>query len=522
MPKTINYQLFYPSSAQEDYEVQFADTIITIDRLLHRALDGKDFALLLAQTEADLRALIATKAGINHTHIMSEVEGLSTTVADIYSQLAALKAQIGSGTGGTGGTGTTPSVITVNFTSVAAEPSQFTASASSTGGAIVATEWSFGDGATGNGTNTTHTYAAPGRYDVTVLARDGTGASKSAAGRHLVPPPFSRRMPAGGGSQDNYPIVASYVAAQYTDPEVGPPKLISPEEITETSFHLSAPLGPFVPTSGKVRLMGDSTAYTDNTQNGATVGVFVKYGNGDYQQLANLPVSQNLNGFIDATFDLPSGFASGDIRIRVSPPHIDNFSFRISSAEILLDYPDEGSSPVPINQTVTFAPRMATRAITGPSYAGFAVGVGESVTPILRNAIQFRARQPYNGLSGKFEIYTLTDSTSVAYLLPTGANITGAFIEGDVSIAASNGASGGGATLNATPSGGAAATHALVQGEHFSLPVTLANHQGAVALTLQTTMPALTATAQNSNQGQEADYKLTVSNLILRIAFTVP
>ena len=175
-----------------------------------------------------------------------------------------------------------------------------------------------------------------------------------------------------------------------------------------------------------------------------------------------------------------------------------------------------------MNQSVAFVPRMAARTLTGNDYASFIVGAGEFSSPITRNALLFRARKPYDPLSGQFKVCTAQDATSFAYMLPANATVTGAAVEGDVSITAVNGATGGGAALSATPSGGAAATHALVHGEHFSLPLTLAANKGSVDLALQTTMPALTATAANSNQGQEADYKLTVSNLILRIAFTVP
>lgn len=456
----------------------------------------------------------------------SRVQQLEQTNAVQADQIMALFNAIStlqtSGTGGTGGTGGGASVITVSFTSAATPDtaSTFSANSASSGGAIVANEYAFGDGTVGSGVNVSHAYTTAGRYDVTLLARDGTGASKSVTNRHLVLPPFSRRMPAGGGGQDNYPVSASYQAAQYTDPDVGPAKLISPEQVQDIGCHLPIAFGPFAPSGAKLRLQGLSTAYPDNTQNGATVGVYVKYGSGEYQLVSNLAVTRPNNSFVDVTFDLPAGFAGGDIWIKVTPPHIDNFSFTISSAEVIFDYPAEANSPSAMNQSIAFTPRMATRTITGNNYAVFAVSVGESVTPITRDAIQFRARKPYTFSS--FETYILTDATSFAYMLPANATATGAVIEGDVSITAVNGATGGGATLSATPSGGAAATHALVNGEHFSLPVNLASTKGSVDLALQTTMPALTSTAANSNQGQEADYKLTVSNLVLRVSFTTP
>lgn len=458
----------------------------------------------------------------------SRVQQLEQTNAVQADQIMALFNAIStlqtSGTGGTGGTGGGASVITVSFTSAATPDtaSTFSANSASSGGAIVANEYAFGDGTVGSGVNVSHAYTTAGRYDVTLLARDGTGASKSVTNRHLVLPPFSRRMPAGGGGQDNYPVTASYAAAQYTDPETGPPQQISPENFSPVSFHLPLAFGPFAPSSAKLRLQGVSNARVVGTNTGPTVAISYKYGGAAYQSLANLPVATPVNGLIDATFDLPAGFAAGDIWILVEPPRLDQVGFAISSAELLLDYPAEANSPSAMNQSVAFVPRMAARTLTGNDYASFIVGAGEFSSPITRNALLFRARKPYDPLSGDFKVCTALDATSFAYMLPANATVTGAAVEGDVTITAVNGATGGGAALSATPSGGAAATHALAHGEHFSLPVTLASTKGSVDLALQTTMPALTSTAANSNQGQEADYKLTVSNLVLRVSFTTP
>lgn len=448
----------------------------------------------------------------------------SDQILALFSAIDQLQQQVATLQGGTGSTGGNSANITVSFASAATPdaPSAFTATSASSGGAIVANEWSYGDGTVGSGVNVSHTYTSAGRYDVTLLARDGNGASKSVTSRHLVLPPFSRRMPAGGGGQDNYPVSAYYAAAQSTDPETGPPRQTSPEDYSPVSFHLPLTFGPFAPSSAKLRLQGISNAHIDTTLNGATVAISYKYGGAAYQLLANLPVTTPVNGLIDVTFDLPAGFAAGDIWILVEPPRLDQFGFIISSAEILLDYPAEANSPSAMNQSVAFVPRMAARTLTGNDYASFIVGAGEFSTPITRNALLFRARKPYDPLSGQFKVCTAQDATSFAYMLPANATVTGAAVEGDVTITAANGATGGGASLSATPSGGAAATHALVHGEHFSLPVTLASTKGSVDLALQTTMPALTATAANSNQGQEADYKLTVSNLVLRVSFTTP
>ncbi|MCB1774666.1 MAG: PKD domain-containing protein [Gammaproteobacteria bacterium] len=58
------------------------------------------------------------------------------------------------------------------------EPVHFDASGSTAGGpgdAVVLYEWDFGDGSTGTGIETTHTYLAPGSYTVTLFVTDSNG-----------------------------------------------------------------------------------------------------------------------------------------------------------------------------------------------------------------------------------------------------------------------------------------------------------------------------------------------------------
>jgi chitodextrinase len=60
---------------------------------------------------------------------------------------------------------------------IAGTPANFNASASKSanGHSIVSYEWNFGDGTTGSGLTTTHTYTLPQGYTVTLIVTDDTG-----------------------------------------------------------------------------------------------------------------------------------------------------------------------------------------------------------------------------------------------------------------------------------------------------------------------------------------------------------
>jgi len=82
-------------------------------------------------------------------------------------------------------------------------PLTVTFDASDSTGAIVAYEWDFGDGTTGTGVTTEHTYTEVGQYEVRLTVRDGEGREDTAVAEgedrvHVIPPPPP--PPGGRGS----------------------------------------------------------------------------------------------------------------------------------------------------------------------------------------------------------------------------------------------------------------------------------------------------------------------------------
>jgi Tol biopolymer transport system component len=60
---------------------------------------------------------------------------------------------------------------------IAGSAASFTDQSTDADGTVVAWSWSFGDGATSSSRNPSHTYAAPGTYEVTLTVRDDDGAT---------------------------------------------------------------------------------------------------------------------------------------------------------------------------------------------------------------------------------------------------------------------------------------------------------------------------------------------------------
>ena len=127
-----------------------------------------------------------------------------------------------------GSTGTGTNVApTAAFTSSTSDlTASFDASSSTdSDGTIATTTWTFGDGTTGAGTNTTHTYPEAGTYPVTVTVTDDAGASDERTGSVTVTAPPANVAPVasfeaavsglavavdGAGSTDSDGSVASY------------------------------------------------------------------------------------------------------------------------------------------------------------------------------------------------------------------------------------------------------------------------------------------------------------------------
>jgi hypothetical protein len=70
----------------------------------------------------------------------------------------------------------------------AGAPVAFSAAVSDPFSTVASTTWSFGDGATGEGTSPSHTYSGPGTYTVTVTATDAVGNATSESRQITVAP----------------------------------------------------------------------------------------------------------------------------------------------------------------------------------------------------------------------------------------------------------------------------------------------------------------------------------------------
>jgi PKD repeat protein len=81
-----------------------------------------------------------------------------------------------------------------------------TSNSTDSDGTVTAHAWDFGDGATGTGTPTEHTYAQAGTYDVTLTVTDDDGATGTVNQQVTVNRPatdtFTRSVTGGWGSAD--------------------------------------------------------------------------------------------------------------------------------------------------------------------------------------------------------------------------------------------------------------------------------------------------------------------------------
>lgn len=133
-------------------------------------------------------------------------------------------------------------VLTLPFgpvAGIAGEPVIFTATPlPGSTGTIVQFQWDFGDGQTGGGATTTHTYATPGAYTVTVTALGASGAIASAtttASISLSPIEASNAVP---GASVSSPL--GFVSANANGPYSG--TVGTPLAFTATTANATAPL----------------------------------------------------------------------------------------------------------------------------------------------------------------------------------------------------------------------------------------------------------------------------------------
>jgi len=121
-----------------------------------------------------------------------------------------------------GTTGTEPNQPpTASFTA-ATSPLQVDVDGSTstdTDGTIVSYGWDFGDGNVATGVTSTHTYAAPGTYTVTLTVTDDTGGTASTAQQVIVPDVPANQPPTAAFTATPTPLAVAVDGSASSDPD---------------------------------------------------------------------------------------------------------------------------------------------------------------------------------------------------------------------------------------------------------------------------------------------------------------
>lgn len=483
------------------------------------------------------------------------------TMSDLLTRVKALETS-GGGTGtggGTGGTGgTTPpntSAIAASFLTTATSGTlegQFVAQATSST-PITAYEWAFGDGQTGSGQTTQHTYAQAGRYDVTLVARDSSGGSKNVQRRHFAPPTLYAKFPVLTPehtlTQVAYCPAWTYSTGEFASDDYQVIEV--PEVRVDAVLSTSVNFGPIIPTEGVLELdwrrvprdSHDPHVMREAPAEAATesLNLSVAFDGGDWQAIGSVSATPGDNSHplvyraIGASFPMPPAGAQ-TIRIKVSTDSV--CTCEILRAQLRFTHPSEPASPLPSHQTLVFTggqPERLVAAVKDDS---------DRVDTLLLPPIVERSRalnnEPDDTLRlfaqryvplGWIETYRTThfyDVLEIPYLLPENAVIVSAKVLCDTAVQYAGGATEGDTAITIGFLGGAESTPYHVSGTSFSADVTLPNRHGTMSVGLKwltpPTMPDVGGTPifGEDPSNPTPKYTFTASNVRLEIEYTTP
>jgi hypothetical protein len=128
---------------------------------------------LSSESESSLAGAVSTDAQGNALAVWESHEGTTWSV-----QAAGYDAA-----------GPLPNSLSIPSSGVAGRPVAFSVSPLDVWSALGATGWSFGDGSAATGSSVSHTFAAEGRYPVTVTTADAVGNTTTASATIVISPP---------------------------------------------------------------------------------------------------------------------------------------------------------------------------------------------------------------------------------------------------------------------------------------------------------------------------------------------